>query len=124
VRGVVVHDEVHGEPSGDVGIDFPQKAYIPLVTGDAGTDRSPADLQDKRSTAESDVAGALANRRPARRRETVSFDTLGSSTDGALRRNAQVNTYASYLCDTTLHASLRNVRTCENTISLGILRKE
>jgi hypothetical protein len=26
VRGVVVHDEVHGEPGGDIGIDLPQEA--------------------------------------------------------------------------------------------------
>lgn len=31
MRGVVIHDEVQGEPCGDVGIDLPQEAEVLLV---------------------------------------------------------------------------------------------
>jgi hypothetical protein len=34
-RGVVVHDEVNGEPGGDVGIDFPKEAYLPRQAFDS-----------------------------------------------------------------------------------------
>jgi hypothetical protein len=32
VRGVVVHDQVNSQPSGDVGIDLPEKVQVFLVT--------------------------------------------------------------------------------------------
>jgi hypothetical protein len=59
VRGVVIHDQVHSEPSRNLGIDLTQEAQVLLVAMAALTlteDRSGRQVQCRKQS-----GGAMAN---------------------------------------------------------------